>query len=159
MISAYGIIGPVFLWETVNTENYHALFENDIYPELENRGHLKKAIFQQDGAKPHTSNKNLLFLRTEFGKRVISNHFPNLFHCGCFWSPYSLDLNVCDFLWGYHKDRVYENNPQTLNELETKILPVMLDIPSEIFELVVRDFLTSLESVVEENGGYIKQFS
>ncbi len=35
-ISAHGIIGPVFLRETVNAENYCALLENDICPELEN---------------------------------------------------------------------------------------------------------------------------
>ncbi len=151
--SAHGIIGPVFLQETVNAENYRALLENDICPELESRGHLKKAIFQQDRAKPHTSNENLLFLRLKFDKRVISNRFPNLFHCSWFWLPYLPDLNVCDFfLCGYLKDRVYENNPQTLDELETEILRL-------IFELVVCNFLTRLKRVVEEDGGHIKQFS
>ncbi len=160
-ISAHGIIGPVFLRETVNAENYRTLLENDICPELENRGHLKKAIFQQDEVKPHTSNENLLFLRMKFGKRVISNRFANLFHCSWFWLPYSLDLNICDFfLWGgYLKDRVNKNNPQTLDELETEILRTILNIPYGIFELEVHNFLTCLEHVVEGDGRHIEQFS
>ncbi len=76
-ISVHGIISPVFLRETVNAENYHALLENDICPKLENQRHLKKTMFQQDGAKLHTSNENLLFLRTKFGN-ASSPLFPKL---------------------------------------------------------------------------------
>ncbi len=116
---------------------------------------MKKAIFQQDGAKPHTSNENLLFLRTKFGKCVISSRFPNLFHCGWFWSPYSPDRNVCDFfLWRYLKDRVYENNPQTLDQLENEVLRVMLDIPSGIFELVVRNLSASWRKTVDISNNF-----
>ncbi len=35
-ISAHGIIGSVFLRETVNAKNYRVLLENDICPKLEN---------------------------------------------------------------------------------------------------------------------------
>ncbi len=81
----------------------------------------------------------LRMLKTDkFCKRFISKHFPNLFHCGWFWPPYSPDLNVGDFfLWVYLKDRVYEDNLQTLDELEMEILHIMLNIPSGIFKLVV----------------------
>ncbi len=50
--SSHGIIGSVFIRETVTFESCHTLLENDFIPELENRGRVKKAVFQQDGAKP-----------------------------------------------------------------------------------------------------------
>ena len=159
-ISSHGIIGPCFIRETVNSDNYHTLLTESVIPELENRGHLKKAIFQQDGAKLHTSDENLLLLRNVFKKREISNHFPNLFNCGWNWPPYSPDLNPCDyFLWGYLKDRVYVNNPTTCDDLEMEILQVMRDIPSNIYNLVLRNFVTRLEQVVEVDGGHFENIN
>ncbi len=118
-LSILGIIGPVFIRETVTSYSYYTLLSEDVIPELENRGHLRKAIWQQDGVKPNTSDHNLMLLRTTFKNRVISNRFPKLFCTGQIWPPYSPDLNLCDyFLWGYLKDRVYANNPTTLEQLE-----------------------------------------
>ena len=37
------------------------------------------------------------------------------------WTPHSPDLNPPDFyLWGFVKDHVYENRPQSIAELRTK---------------------------------------
>ncbi len=72
--SSHGIIGMVFIKETVTLESYHSLLADNI-PELENRGLLKSTIFQQDNAKPHTSDINLLLLRKTFKNREISNQF------------------------------------------------------------------------------------
>ena len=42
--------------------------------------------------------------------------------CEIEWAPHSPDLNPPDFyLWGYFKDNVYENNPQTIPELKRAI--------------------------------------
>ena len=42
--------------------------------------------------------------------------------CETEWAAHSPDLNPPDFyLWGYLKDKVYENNPQTLPELKRAI--------------------------------------
>jgi hypothetical protein len=155
--SSHGIIGPVFIRETVTSASYNKLLSEDVIPELEIRGHLKKAIFQQDGAKPHTSDENLMLLRKTFKKRVISNRFPSLFNCGWRWPPYSPDLNPCDyFLWGYLKDRVYRNNPTSLEQLEAEIIREMRDIPAGVYELVVRNFINRLERVIEADGGHFE---
>jgi hypothetical protein len=42
--------------------------------------------------------------------------------CDIEWAAHSSDLNPPYFyLWGYLKDNVYENNPQTIGELKTAI--------------------------------------
>ena len=65
--------------------------------------------FQQDGATPHISSNTLLWLRQRFEDRLISRR------CDTEWASHLPDLNPPDFyLWGYVKDRVYENNPQTV---------------------------------------------
>jgi len=48
------------------------------------------------------------------------------------WLPHSPDLNPPDFyLWGYLKDRVYGNNPQTIPDLKAAITAVIRAIPRE----------------------------
>ena len=67
---------------------------------------------QQDGATPHTSNESLAWLQQRFSDRLISRR------CDPQWSPHSPHLNPSDFyMWGYLKDRVYGNNPQTIPDL------------------------------------------
>ena len=71
--------------------------------------------FQQDGAIPHTSNLSLAWLHEHFGDCVISKKGA------VEWAPYSPDFNAPDFyLWGFLKDCVYKNNPQTIADLKKK---------------------------------------
>ncbi len=65
-----GIVGPIFVKETVTSESYHSLLA-DIIPESENWGLLKSTTFKQDSAKPHTSNVNLLLLQKTFKNRYL----------------------------------------------------------------------------------------
>ncbi len=126
------------------------MLKDDIIPELDIRRYLKSAVYQQNGAKPHTSDENLLLLQNTCKNGVISNRFPQMN-----WPHYSPDLNPCDyFLWGYLKDRVYVNNPMTPEALEAEIVPVMRDIPEGIYTLVVRNFVDRLEQVMEVDGGH-----
>ena len=44
------------------------------------------------------------------------------------WPPRSCDLTPLDFfLWGYVKDKVYADNPQSIQELKEKIRAVIDD--------------------------------
>ena len=74
---------------------------------------LNTAVFQQDGAPPHCSNRTLEYLRQYFsGDRLILGRTDNP------WPPYSPDLNLPDyFLWGYLKNLVYKDNPPTIERL------------------------------------------
>ena len=62
-----------------------------------------------DASKRFTVPQRVKIAEAYFGDQLISRrtYFT--------WPPYSLDLNSCDyFLWGYLKERIYQNNPQTL---------------------------------------------
>ena len=72
--------------------------------------------FQQDGATAHTARQSMALLRGLFGERLISRF------SGFNWPSRSQDLTAPDFfLWDYLKERVYVNNPRTIQEHKTKI--------------------------------------
>ena len=87
---------------------------------------MNSVIYHQDGAPPHCSDRSLEYLRQCFrGDRLISRRtdFP--------WPPYSPDLNPPDyFLWGYLKERIYNNNPKTLADLKGNTKSEIKKIPS-----------------------------
>ena len=65
--------------------------------------------FQQDGSMCHTSGETIGHLREKFPGQVISrNGDYNR-------PPRSCDLTPLDFfLWGYMKDKVYADAPQSI---------------------------------------------
>ena len=68
--------------------------------------------FKQDGATPHTAKETTRILKDLFPGRLISR-FGDLH-----WPAKSPDLTAPDFfLWGYLKEKVYVNKPQTLDQL------------------------------------------
>ena len=105
---------------------------------------MNTVVFQQDKAPPHCSNRTLEFLRLYFpGDRLISRRTDNP------WPPYSPDLNPPDyFLWGYLKDRVYENNPQTTEVLKDNIRREIRWIPQEMLSRVVDNFNVRVAAVL-----------
>jgi hypothetical protein len=65
---------------------------------------------QQDGATSHTANSTMEMLKQFFDDRIISRNL---------WPPQSPDLTPPDyFLWGYLKQVVYSNRPQTIEDLK-----------------------------------------
>ena len=113
---------------------------------------MNTVVFQQDKAPPHCSNRTLEFLRLYFpGDRLISRRTDNP------WPPYSPDLNPPDyFLWGYLKDRVYENNPQTTEVLKDNIRREIRWIPQEMLSRVVDNFNVRVAAVIQRRGAWIK---
>ena len=83
---------------------------------------------------PHTSNVSLAWLRERFDDRLISRR------CDVEWAAHSPDFQFTDvYLWGYHKDNVYENNPQTTGELKAAITGKIRQIPKEECVTILRD--------------------
>ncbi|MCL4142993.1 UNVERIFIED_CONTAM: hypothetical protein GTU68_009257 [Idotea baltica] len=117
-IGRNGISRP-FLFEdedenrvTVDTNRYIALMRKKFIPTLRRkRGvDMKSVIYQQDGAPPHCTDNSFPI------DRFISRgtDFP--------WPPNSPDMNPCVyFLWEYLKEKIYHNNPLTLEDLKDNI--------------------------------------
>jgi hypothetical protein len=76
-------------------------------------GTVCRELIQQDGATCHTSNETMDMLQDFFGDRLISKNL---------WSPRSPDLSIPEFfLRGYLKNKVYEDNPHTIDDLKIVI--------------------------------------
>jgi hypothetical protein len=103
----------------------------EIIPVIQGARHVDTALFQQDGACPHTANVTLDVLHDVFGSRVLSNRFLESFGCGWSWPPCSPDMNPCDhILWGYLKDHVYRTNPHTVQDLQAETEAVAVSTQS-----------------------------
>ena len=112
---------------------------------------IRQAWFQQDGATPHTSNFALTFLREVFGYRIISRRAEHE------WAPHSPDLNPLDFfLWGYLKDRVYGNSPQTLDELKLSVETHTNRISLQMCRNVIANFNRRIAVCLKRKGAHFE---
>ncbi|KAI6661982.1 hypothetical protein LOD99_9652 [Oopsacas minuta] len=105
---------------------------------------LQKSLqwFQQDGAGPHTANVSIEWLKQHFKKRIVSRR------CQIEWAPYSPDLNPPDFyLWGYLKNKVYEEKPRDLNQLKEKIKDEISVIEGPVLKAVKQNFTLKIKKM------------
>ena len=106
--------------ETMNGFRYHSLLQYHVLPELRqwNGGSLATLVWQQDGAPCHVTNRNMQYLDSQFGDRVISRKSIH----GRDWPARSPDLNPLDYFFGgFLKAKVYTPWPRNLDELEANI--------------------------------------
>lgn len=137
--SANGVLGPHFFEnengeaETVNGERYRQMLNNFLWPRLEDMD-LNNLYFQQDGATCHTARETLNLLQEKFPGRVISRNGD------VDWPARSCDLTPLDFfLWGFLKDQVYTNNPQTIDELKNNIRAAIAEINLHMCDKVIEN--------------------
>jgi hypothetical protein len=104
--------------------------------------------FQQDNAPAHTANATLHHLQLYFGDRVISRGL---------WPPRSPDLSPPDFfLWGFLKDKAYQNMPQTLANLRENILEAISLITPQMLKDVSRSLVFRTEACIHVGGGHFQ---
>ena len=157
-MSKHGIIGPFWFEDenqhsvTVNTERYLGVLRKFWTASGRRRGVVRdEQWFKQDGATPHTSNYSLEWLRESFGDRLISRR------CDPEWASHSPDLNPPDFyLWGYLKDNVYQDNPQTIPELKTAITTKIKTISREECVRVIDNFSRRIQVCLQRRGGHLE---
>lgn len=152
------IIGPFFLEENLNGQNYLNLLENLIYPhivEIMEQDHNlmeDELVFQQDGAPPHYALPVRQFLDATFPEHWIGRRGP------VEWPARSPDLTPLDFfLWGYLKSKVYETQPASLEELRQRITYECQRITPEVLQNVRQSFQSRLYHCMEVQGGHFEQ--
>ena len=157
-LSSYGIIGPVFIHENINSELYIKVLNENFIPTLRGMGvNMSETWFMQDGARPHRTQLVFDLLYEYFREKIIALDSSRFVGEGTDWAPYSPDLNPCDFyLWGYLKEKVYAQNPQSLEELENIIETEILNIPNTVLNDVIDNFQVRLRHVHRENGWHIE---
>ena len=154
-----GVFGPVFLDQTVNGERYKELLERKFIPFARGMDDADRYWFMQDGALPHRTHQVMELLDEHFHGRVLGLGYQEKFGRGLDWAPYGPDLNPCDFfLWGYLKEKVYRDNPRTMDALKDSITREINAIDQETLKNVVRGFESRLHAVVEMDGAHIEPY-
>ena len=79
-------------------------------------------------------------------------------YCGNDWAPHSPDLNPLDFhLWGFLKDRVYENSPKTMiRDLKSAIENKIQSIPHEQCKRVIDNFKQRIDVCIQRGGRHLE---
>lgn len=154
-VSARKIIGPYFFEDdrgrttTVNGDRYRSMLLNFLVPEMEELNQ-EDMWYQQDGATAHTARETMAILNRMFPGRLISKNADMAY------PPRSPDLTVPDFwLWGYLKDKVFANHPQTLEALQGNIREEIGRIPPEMLEKVMKNALKRAHSCINARGGHL----
>ena len=111
------------------------------------RGRQGPPVVTGERCYPHTSNKSLALLQQCFSDELISRR------CDPQWLQHSPNLNPPDFyLWGYLKDRVYGNNPQTIPDLKAAIRV----IPREKCRRVIENFAHQIQMCLQCWGAHLE---
>lgn len=149
------IIGPFFIDGNLNAEMYEQLLRTEIVPAIRafKGDDFVHTWFQQDGAPPHFGVDVRRYLNEVFTERWIGRRGT------IEWPPRSPDLTPLDyFLWGYLKERVYRNNPQTLDELRHNIIDEIHAIPREVIQRATQSFYNRIGYCQEVHGGHFEHF-
>lgn len=149
------IIGPFFIDGNLDGAKYIILLHNQIVPEMRASAARQNIVwdhvyFQQDGAAAHYARLVRDYLDMVFPNRWIGRLGPIA------WPPRSPDLTPLDyFLWGFLKDRVFRTIPETLQEMEDRIVENCLIPDEDMFNRVRGSFEKRILMCMHEEG---KQF-
>ena len=97
------------------------------------------------------ARETMQLLRQCFGERIISR-YGNVN-----WPSRSPGLTSPDlFLWGYLKERVYVNKPETLEQLKENINREMREVVPETLAAVMEHVMERARLCEAENGRHFK---
>lgn len=152
------IIGPFFIDGNLNSAKYILLLHNQVVPAMRLSAARQNIAwdevwFQQDGAPAHYARLVREYLDLVFPNRWIGRLGPML------WPPRSPDLTPLDFfLWGFLKDKVFRTSPDTLQEMENRIMENCLIPDENMFEKVRESFGQRILLCIHEEGRQFEQF-
>jgi hypothetical protein len=139
------VVAPVLFNGTINYEKYVQVILGQSFPELTEVERLC-GRFQQDSATAHTARISMQPLSDVFGDRIVSSGM---------WPARSPDLNPCDFLlWGFLKDKVYNINPRTEEELKENIA----NIPAKQLQRVNLNTFHRCDECLRVEGQHFQHF-
>lgn len=148
------IIGPIFFNGTLNGARYLMFLQENIAQFLDDipLRQLGNIIWQQDGAPCHNTNQVQQHLNNNY-REWIGRHGTIL------WPPRSPDLTPLDtFLWGYLKNKVYQENYLTIEIIQEKIQEEINFLNNNIYILnnVKNNIVKRYNLCIAQNGGHIE---
>ena len=135
-----------------NTEVYiRDVLEGFMWPIIQTLPNKNRLWFQQDGARCHTSNLSLEWIREKFGTRVISGNtaIP--------WPARSPDKSPLDyFLWGNSEAEIRRVKPRDLEELKEVVNDFVDNLDEDLVRRAVRDVRPRAELCLKMGGGHFE---
>ena len=156
------ILGPFFFEGNLTAERYldfltfelmpalAVIFPNEVDPDIPN----ETIWFQQDGAPPDFGVNVRRYLDEIFPGRWIGRRGT------IEWPPRFPDLTpLYYFLWGYLKEKVYQNRPNNIEDLKYKIRLETHNIPAKAIRNSVDEFYHRLGACQVDGGGHFQHLS
>lgn len=143
------LIGPYFIDGTLNGIKYRNFLEHELPPLLEDVALPIRQImwFQHDGCPAHYSATAREVLNRDFNGRWIGRGGP------VNWPARSPDLTSPDFfLWGYLKDKVFQQAPTTREYMIQRIRNACAEIPADMLLSCVQSFEKRINKCLEVQG-------
>ena len=150
--------GPYFLPSTppMNQHSYRQLLETKVFPDMKQslgQAKFRQVVWQQDGARCHTSHMVMDFLDEIFEDRVVSQNCRR----GMLWSASSPDMNPCDsFLWGHLKSKTYSPMPNSMPALKNKLRRKFREIPAWMVQHAILNIKKRARLCIEADGGHFE---
>ncbi|KDR19593.1 hypothetical protein L798_06126, partial [Zootermopsis nevadensis] len=122
-----------------------------------NRQFLRRHLPRLFEDVPLNTRRQMWFMHDERTRQILSHRFPQRHQCDRIWPPHSPDINPCDyFLWGFLKEQVFHQHPESMAELRACIMQVCSTIDEDLCRRVVQNMNVRLEELVRQNGGHIE---
>lgn len=145
------VIGPVWIEGNMDQFVYRDILEEQIWPKVRNIASRKQVYFMQDGAKPHTTQMNLDYLKDKFQGRLISNKTAII------WPPNSPDLNPLDFwFWGYSMSYVHRYQLSSLSELKSIVNEFAKEVDQDMVKRACGSARGRFEKMKAANGSHFE---
>ena len=96
------------------------------------------------------SHWNIEFMRTKFPDWIISRNFAVNLPSKSYVSTL-LDY----FLWGYVKDQVYADSPESIEDFKTNIRCVIAEIEPQLYKKCNRKFCKNIDVCKRDHGGHL----
>jgi hypothetical protein len=143
------VIGPHFFEGSLTGDRYHQFLDENLPILIEEVNLNTRHImwFQHDGAPPHYYRRVRQYLDNWRGDQWIGRGGPVA------WPARSPDLTPLDFfLWGFVKQKVYQEKPTTSQDMKNRIRNVFQTIQRETLSNVRETFIRRLNLCLEQNG-------
>lgn len=147
------LIGPYFIDGNLNGEKYRNFLENQLPILLEDLSlEVRHNMwFQHDGCPAHYAVIAREVLNREFNGRWIGRGGP------VNWPARSPDLTAPDFyLWGYLKNRVYQEVPTTRDNMIERIRSACAQISPDTIRSCVESFKARINKCIEVRGHHFE---
>lgn len=160
--SRIGVVGPYFIdeiedqtdcRETLTTSRYISMLQDQVIPELKRKlgSSFETCWFQQDGAPVHTAARSLEFLKSVFGRRLVSNKTD------CIWPPYSPDLSPLDYwFWSFMRRLIGQHDPQTKQEVKEVAGLACSQISEVQVRKAISDFPIRIMALIDAQGQHFE---